>query len=91
MLVLITYDVADDGDRQRLARLLKGYGERVQLSVFEAHLDEPALARLRTKARRLINEETDSVRYYRLGEDYRSRVEIDGLGVVHEPLDYAIA
>ncbi len=89
--MLITYDVVDDGDRQRLARLLAGYGERVQLSVFEVHLDEPTLAHLRSKVRSLINEQTDSVRYYRLGNDYRGRVEIDGLGVVHEPFDFMIA
>ena len=34
-LLLITYDVADDLRRERLATLLSGYGPRVQLSVFE--------------------------------------------------------
>jgi len=37
---LICYDIRDDRRRARLARLLEGFGDRIQFSVFEAMLDQ---------------------------------------------------
>ena len=34
-LYAVAYDIPDDTRRVKLANLLKSYGERVQLSVFE--------------------------------------------------------
>ena len=34
-LWMVCYDIEDDGVRQRVATILKGFGERVQWSVFE--------------------------------------------------------
>ncbi len=39
MLTLISYDIADDGDRARAHKLLEGLGQRVQYSVFECYLE----------------------------------------------------
>ena len=39
-LYAVAYDIPDDTRRIKLASLLKSYGERVQLSVFECYLDE---------------------------------------------------
>ena len=38
MFHVISYDIPDDQRRSRLAKVLKGFGTRVQYSVFEAHL-----------------------------------------------------
>lgn len=38
MLTTVCYDVSDDRQRAALARVLEGYGNRVQGSVFECHL-----------------------------------------------------
>ena len=38
MFYLISYDIPDDRRRSQLAKALKGFGTRVQYSVFEAHL-----------------------------------------------------
>lgn len=70
MLIVICYDVADDRRRNRIARTLEGYGERVQDSVFECHLDAARLRRLKATLRPLVDETADRVRYYRLcGKD----------------------
>lgn len=37
------YDIPDDRRRLRVARVLEGYGDRVQLSVFEAVLSQEQL------------------------------------------------
>ena len=54
-LYAVAYDIPDDTRRVKLANLLKSYGERVQLSVFECYLDERLLEDLRRRARRLLD------------------------------------
>ncbi|MCA1676888.1 MAG: CRISPR-associated endonuclease Cas2 [Actinobacteria bacterium] len=38
MVVVVAYDIVDDGRREDVASLLSGYGPRVQLSVFECQV-----------------------------------------------------
>ena len=90
MLMLVTYDIAtaDAAGRRRLrrvARLCKDFGQRVQYSVFECEVDPAQWATLRA---RLINEmdvETDSLRFYRLGANWRHRVEHVGAKQSYDP------
>lgn len=83
---LAHYDVPDDRRRNRLARLLQGYGERVQYSVFECMLDDDQHAALRRRMERLVNAQEDSVRFYRLGpaRQAAAAVEVLGLGRLTE-------
>jgi CRISPR-associated protein Cas2 len=60
----VAYDVADDTRRVKLANLLKSYGERVQLSVFECYLDEKLLQDLKARARRVLDLGQDALRLY---------------------------
>jgi CRISPR-associated protein Cas2 len=83
MLLLISYDIHDDKRRYHVARLLQAYGARVQYSVFEAHLERSELERLRVKMRSLLDLERDSVRFYNLGERFKQRVEIEGVGQLY--------
>lgn len=91
MLVVIAYDIPDDGRRSRLARLLSSYGERVQLSVFEVHLDTAQLVALKDKVRKLIELHHDSVRFYKMGKAYPERIAIEGLGTVTPSPRFLIA
>lgn len=73
---LICYDVTDDRDRNRVARLLERYGDRVQYSVFEVHLRRAEeLTGIEGELREILAEseggadgEAD-VRFYRLTVD----------------------
>lgn len=70
MRYVATYDVDDDRVRSRLATLLEACGTRVQESVFECTLDEPARERLLADARREIEAcERGELRLYRLCAD----------------------
>jgi len=62
---LLSYDITDDKNRQRLSNLLLDYGDRMQKSVFEADLDADELAVILRKAESLIDKE-DSFRVYPL-------------------------
>lgn len=80
MLVLVTYDVAitsGDGPRRlrRVARACKDFGQRVQFSVFEIEVDPAQWTALKARLQAIIDEKTDSLRFYHLGANWRQRVE----------------
>ena len=82
MLTIISYDVVDDRRRTKVLKLLKGYGSRVQYSVFECDLEPAAFEQLGRKLAALIDLNTDSVRCYRLDAAAVQRTQIVGIGQV---------
>lgn len=80
MLFVICYDIADDRRRRKMDKVLRGYGRRVQESVFEADLDEKRYIEMREKVQRRVEATEDSVRFYRQCERCRGSVEVVGLG-----------
>jgi CRISPR-associated protein Cas2 len=61
---VVCYDVPDDGRRTRLARVLDGYGRRVQYSVYEAVLDRVLFDNLLGRIVSVIDAGTDRVAIY---------------------------
>lgn len=79
MLILITYDVSteSDGGKKRLRKVSKccqNYGQRVQNSVFECNVDNLTLKKLQVEIKSIIDDTKDSIRYYNLGNSYKSKV-----------------
>ena len=86
MFYVISYDIPDDKRRNQLAKVLKGFGTRVQYSVFEAHLSRTQYAELKRAVTRVINLSEDSVRYYALCVACTGRIEVPAVGdVTSEP------
>lgn len=90
MMVLITYDVSvtTEGGKRRLRRVAKqcvNYGQRVQNSVFECLIDPTQFAELKHRLESIINPETDSLRYYFLGNNWKNRVEHVGAKSGYDP------
>ena len=80
MLVLITYDVNTEtaAGRKRLRKVAKvcvDHGQRVQNSVFECLLVAAQFAVLKAKLTQMIVPQTDSLRFYCLGNSYKTKVE----------------
>lgn len=80
MMVLVSYDVAttDDGGPRRLRRVAKAckdYGQRVQYSVFECEVDPATWTYLKQRLLREVDLEKDSLRFYFMGANWKSRVE----------------
>jgi len=80
MLVLVSYDVAtsDAGGARRLHRVAKvcqNYGQRVQYSVFECLVDPAQWTVFRQKLIKEIDPQSDSLRFYFLGANWKRRVE----------------
>ncbi|EFO79694.1 CRISPR-associated Cas2 family protein [Oscillochloris trichoides DG-6] len=81
MLYLITYDIAIDKRRTKLAKLLEGHGQRVQYSVFECDLNTKQINQLNRRLKRLLRpDEGDNLRIYQLCSQCRSSISIIGNG-----------
>lgn len=80
MLYVITYDIPDDRRRNQLAKALKGYGTRVQYSVFEAHLNKAKFEELKQEVANVIDSSEDSVRYYVLCKACANQIEVPAVG-----------
>ncbi len=80
MMVLITYDVKTETEagKRRLRKVSKkcqDYGQRVQNSVFECIIDPAQLKQLQDVLQKIIDPEVDSLRFYYLGDKWKSRIE----------------
>ena len=66
--ILIIYDIVDNKRRVKFAKLLEGYGRRVQKSAFEAMLSPQKYNKLVNEIPRYISAKKgeDSVRVYRI-------------------------
>lgn len=89
MLVLITYDVNTEeaAGRKRLRKIAKlcvNYGQRVQNSVFECIVDNAQALKLKSSLKELMDPEKDSIRFYQLGNNYKSRVEHYGTKAAYD-------
>ena len=90
MLVLVTYDVntTEAAGRRRLRLVAKqcvNYGQRVQNSVFECLLDPAQCRTLQNKLVSIIDENTDSLRFYYLGNNYKTKIEHFGAKQGYDP------
>ncbi len=68
----VAYDITDDKEREKIARLLKNYGFRVQKSVFECRLTRKDKQRLIDELEGL-NVKTGSIKIYRLEFSWKPR------------------
>lgn len=90
MMVLITYDVETmtSGGKKRLRRVAKqcvNFGQRVQNSAFECLVDPAQFAELKHRLEDIIDKEKDSLRYYYLGNKWRTKVEHIGVKTSYDP------
>jgi len=83
MLVLVSYDVStkDPKGPRRLRRVAKAcldFGQRVQNSVFECIVEPDQWTRLKLRLLDEYEPETDSLRFYFLGANFKHRIEHHG-------------
>lgn len=84
MLILVAYDVSTktpEGEQRlrRVALVCKDFGQRVQKSVFECSLDQAQYEELVRRLRRCIEEDEDSLRFYRLVEPRDRYMKVYGV------------
>lgn len=95
MLVLVAYDVNTQtpAGKRRLRQVAKqclNYGQRVQNSVFECVVDASQAALLKAKLTEIIDTTSDSIRFYNLGNKYRTKIEHFGAKPAYDVEDTLI-
>lgn len=66
-IYLVCYDICDDKRLRKVFRLMRGYGDHLQYSVFECALTPTELTKLRTGLAGIIDHGVDQVLFVSLG------------------------
>lgn len=83
---LVSYDLRDDRRWRRLYRLLHGYGEWLQLSVFQCRLSRRRLVQLEAALREIVNQGEDHVLIVDLGPAGLTPPAVISIGPPYQPV-----
>lgn len=79
-LYVISYDVVNDKERNKIAKILEAYGKRVQYSVFECVLSKSDYTMLYRKLLNVdIDSQTDSIYLYSICLNCEKKIAAIGL------------
>jgi CRISPR-associated protein Cas2 len=81
-LYIVTYDIAEPRRWRRVFKLMNGYGEWLQLSVFQCRLTKRRKVELRAALAELINANADHVLLLDLGLADKVEPRVTSLGKV---------
>ena len=89
-LYVIAYDIPNDRRRTKIHKLLCGFGEWTQFSLFECFLSQKENLILREKLDQLVEADEDSIRFYPLCANCLARVETIGSTQPSEPTIFVV-
>ena len=70
---LVVYDVADDKRRTKIYKLMRGYGDHIQFSVFRCIVSDLQVAEMRERLEVLVHATKDQVLLVPLGSPDATR------------------
>ena len=78
---IVTYDIANPRRLRKVYRAMLGWGDHLQLSVFECELDHRELVELRRELGEIIHHQEDQVLLVNVGPvEGRGAISISSLG-----------
>lgn len=83
-LYIVAYDIRDPARWRRVFRIMKGYGQWLQLSIFQCRLTARRRADLAAALERLIRHEEDHVLLIDIGDADRVDPHVESLGRTYE-------
>lgn len=89
-MVVVVYDIPDNKRRKKLSDFLKGYGRRVQLSVFECFISLPEMRQLHEQVKKKVKPAEDNVRFYWISDESMSMTLTIGSTQPQEPPNYYV-
>lgn len=75
---VVAYDIPSDRRRTKVHKVLSGFGQWTQYSLFELFLNDKEKVLLEHKLKKLLDPRQDSVRFYSLCESCLREVETIG-------------
>lgn len=85
-LYLVTYDIRDEKRWRRVFKLMKGFGEWLQLSVFQCRLSRRRHAELVQLLDGIINHRVDALLVIDLGPADKVQPKVTSLGDKFQPV-----
>ena len=85
MNMIVAYDIANPKRLNRVAKIIKDYGNRVQKSIFEVTVDNQNFNEMKTRIENEIVFEEDGVKFFPLCEKCAATLENIGNGVFIDP------
>ena len=85
---LVCYDIADDRRLRKVFKLMRGFGDHLQYSIFECQFTPGNVIRCRTELARIIKHSEDQVLFVHLGpSEGRGDRVITALGLPYTAVD----
>lgn len=65
-MMIVAYDITNPRRLQKIARIMKDYGVRVQKSIFEVAVDSLLFHQMRHRVEQVMDVKADGVKYFAL-------------------------
>lgn len=85
-LYVISYDISDPRRWRRVFRIMKGYGEWLQLSVFQCRLSRTRVLQLEAALKEAMNQNEDHVLILDIGPADTVSPQVRSLGKLYRPV-----
>lgn len=82
---IVAYDLSSDKRRNKVHKILSGFGQWTQYSLFELFITDKELVLLQSKLEKVLVADKDSVRFYPLCAACLKNVETVGSDLPKEP------
>ena len=89
-LYVVAYDIPDDKRRTKIHKILKGFGQWTEFSLFECFLTKKEVLQMRSKLDKYLDSRTDKVRVYLICDACMTKIETVGLTEPTEVTSYLI-
>ncbi|MGZ3647131.1 MAG: CRISPR-associated endonuclease Cas2 [Ktedonobacteraceae bacterium] len=89
-LYVVAYDISDDKRRNKIHKILKGFGQWTEFSLFECFLTRKELLQMRAKLDKYLDSNTDKVRVYLICDACMTKIETIGITEPKEATSYVI-
>lgn len=85
-LYVISYDISHPRRWRRVFRIMKGYGEWLQLSVFQCRLSRTRMLQLEAELKEAMNQDEDHVLILDIGPADAVSPQVRSLGKLFQPV-----
>jgi CRISPR-associated protein Cas2 len=89
-LYVVAYDIPDDKRRTQVHKILKGFGQWTEFSLFECFLTKKEVLQMRAKLNMHLRAGEDRVRIYLICENCLTKIETVGIPQPVEETTYLI-
>lgn len=86
-LYIVSYDIREPRRWRKVYQAMHGFGERLQLSVFQCRLGKERVLRLEEILRKLVDQQDDHVLIMDLGPAEQVKPKVSSIGKAFSPVE----